>query len=145
VETVRSLNKNDLELRHLNENLEAKVDERTVELQEKQKQLEAAVERSRLLLDSAGEGIFGVDLEGKVAFINPAANRMLGYGPDELIGQEVHKKIHHSHADGSVYSKDDCPMYLTYADGAEHHVTNEVLWRKDGTPFSVEYTSMPIG
>ena len=126
------------------DNLEATVDERTAELQEKQKQLEAAVERSGLLLDSAGEGIFGVDLEGKVAFINPAANRMLGYGPNELIGQDVHEQIHHSHADGSVYPKDKCPMYLTHADGTDHHVADEVLWRKDGTPVPVEYTSMPI-
>ena len=114
-------------------------------MQENQKQLEAAVERSGLILDSAGEGIFGVDLEGKVAFINPAANRMLGYGSDELIGEEVHdQKIHHSHADGSGYPKEECPMYLTHVDGTDHHVTDEVLWRKDGTPFPVEYTSMPI-
>jgi PAS domain S-box-containing protein len=126
------------------DNLEAQVDERTAELQENQKQLEAAVERSGLILDSAGEGIFGVDLEGKVAFINPAANRMLGYGPDELIGQEVHQKIHHSHSDGTSYPKEECPMYLTHVDGTAHHVTDEVLWRQDGTPFPVEYTSMPI-
>jgi PAS domain S-box-containing protein len=126
------------------DNLEATVDERTAELQEKQSQLEAALERSGLILDSAGEGIFGVDLDGKVAFINPAANRMLGYGPDELIGQEVHEKIHHSHADGSSYPKEACPMYLSHFDGTDHHVTDEVLWRKDGTPFPVEYTSMPI-
>jgi PAS domain S-box-containing protein len=69
---------------------------------------------------------------------------MLGYDPEELVGREVHKKIHHSHADGSVYSKDDCPMYLTYADGAEHRIADEVLWRKDGSSFPVEYTSMPI-
>ncbi|MGD9174460.1 MAG: PAS domain S-box protein [Desulfobacterales bacterium] len=144
VETIRSLNQNQLELRHLNENLEAKVDERTVELQEKQEQLEAAVERSRLLLDSAGEGIFGVDPEGKVVFINPAANRMLGYGPDELIGQYVHEKIHHSHEDGTPYPKEECPMFLTYSTGTDHRISNEVLWRKDGTPFNVEYTSMPI-
>ncbi|MGD9176521.1 MAG: PAS domain S-box protein, partial [Desulfobacterales bacterium] len=144
VETIRSLNQNQRELRHLNENLEAKVDERTVELQEKQVQLEEAVERSRLLLDSAGEGIFGVDLEGKVAFINPAANRMLGYGPDELIGQYVHEKIHHSHEDGTSYPKEKCPMFLTYSTGTDHQISDEVLWRKDGTPFHVEYTSMPI-
>ena len=124
--------------------LEAKVDERTAELQEKQQQLEAAVERSGLLLDSAGEGIFGVGLDGKVAFINPAANRMLGYGPDELIGQHVHEKIHHSHADGSSYPQDECPMYLSYVDGTDHHVADEVLWRNDGAPIPVEYTSMPI-
>jgi PAS domain S-box-containing protein len=126
------------------DNLEAKVDERTAELREKQGQLEAAVERTSLLLDSAGEGIFGVDLAGQVAFINPAANRMLGYGPNELIGQEVHEKIHHSHSDGSRYPKEQCPMYMTYFDGTDHHVADEVLWRKDGTPFPVEYTSMPI-
>jgi PAS domain S-box-containing protein len=144
VETIRSLNQNQIELRHLNENLEAKVDERTVALQEKQVQLEEAVERSRLLLDSAGEGIFGVDLEGKVVFINPAANRMLGYGPDELIGQYVHEKIHHSYENGTPYPKEKCPMFLTYSTGTDHHINNEVLWRKDGKPFNVEYTSMPI-
>jgi polar amino acid transport system substrate-binding protein len=126
------------------DNLEATVDERTAELQEKQTQLEAAVERSGLILDSAGEGIFGVDLAGKLAFINPAANRMLGYESDELIGQEVHQKIHHSHADGSGYPKEECPMYRSHVDGTDHHVTDEVLWHKDGTLFPVEYTSMPI-
>jgi polar amino acid transport system substrate-binding protein len=126
------------------DNLEAKVDERTTELQEKQKQLETAVERAGLLLDSAGEGIFGVDLAGKVAFINPAANRMLGYESDDLIGQNVHQEIHHSHADGSSYPKEVCPMYLSHVDGTDHHVTDEVLWRKDGTQFPVEYRSMPI-
>jgi polar amino acid transport system substrate-binding protein len=126
------------------DNLESKVGERTAELQENQKQLEAAVERAGLILDSAGEGIFGVDLEGKVGFINPAANRMLGYGPEELIGQAVHEKIHHSHGDGSDYPKEECPMYRTYIDGTAHHVNDEVLWCKDGTPFPVEYTSMPI-
>jgi polar amino acid transport system substrate-binding protein len=126
------------------DNLESKVDERTAELQENQKQLEAAVERAGLILDSAGEGIFGVDLDGKVAFINPAANRMLGYVLEELIGEEVHEKSHHSHADGSGYPKEECPMYLTHVDGTDHHVSDEVLWRKDGTPFPVEYTSMPV-
>jgi polar amino acid transport system substrate-binding protein len=126
------------------DNLEARVDERTAELQVKQTQLKAAEERSRLLLDSVGEGIFGVDLEGKIAFINPAANRILGYEADELIGQDVHQKIHHSRADGSRYPKEVCPMYRSHVDGTDHHVTDEVLWRKDGTQFPVEYTSMPL-
>jgi PAS domain S-box-containing protein len=116
----------------------------TTERKAAEEKLRASEEKSRLLLESVGEGIFGVDLDGKVAFINPAANRMLGYGPDELIGQEVHEKIHHSHADGSGYPKEECPMYLTHVDGTDHHVTDEVLWRKDGTPLPVEYTSMPI-
>jgi PAS domain S-box-containing protein len=91
-----------------------------------------------------GEGIFGVDLEGKIAFINPAATRMLGYGSKELIGREIHAKIHHSHANGSPYPKSECPMYLTRVDGTEHYIANEVLWRKDGTSFPVAYSSTPI-
>ena len=116
----------------------------TTERKAAEEALRASEEKSRLLLESVAEGIFGVDLDGKVAFINPAANRMLGFGPDELIGHDVHEKIHHSHADGSAYPKIECPMYLTHADGTDHHVTDEVLWRKDGTSFPVEYTSMPI-
>jgi len=106
--------------------------------------LRESEEKSRLLLESVGEGIFGVNLDGKVAFINPAANRMLGYGPEELIGHDVHEKIHHSYADGSAYPKNECPMYLTHADGTDHHIADEVLWRKDGSSFPAEYTSMQI-
>jgi two-component system sensor histidine kinase/response regulator len=125
------------ELLHHRENLEEMVKERTAELR-------ASEEKSRLLLESVGEGIFGVDLDGKVAFINPASNRMLGYGSEELIGKGIHEKIHHSHADGSAYPKSECPMYLTHVDGIDHHIADEVLWRKDGSSFPVEYTSMPI-
>jgi PAS domain S-box-containing protein len=125
------------ELLHHRKNLEEIVRERTADLR-------ASEERSRLLLESVGEGIFGVDLDGKVAFINPAANRMLGYGPEELVDKEIHQIIHHSYADGSAYPKSRCPMYLAHAEGTDQHITDEVLWRKDGSPFPVEYTSMPI-
>ncbi len=107
-------------------------------------ELRASEEKSRLLLESVGEGIFGVNMDGTVVFINPAANQMLGYGAEELIGKEIHEKIHHSHADGSAYPKSECPMYLTRADATDHHIADEVLWRKDGSSFPVEYTSMPI-
>ncbi|MCP5045953.1 MAG: PAS domain S-box protein, partial [bacterium] len=120
------------------------VKEDTTESKAAEEALRASEEKSRLLLESVGEGIFGVDLDGKVAFINPAANQMLGYGPEELIGKEIHEKIHHSHADGSAYPKSECPMYLTRADGTDHHIADEVLWRKDGSLFPVRYTSMPI-
>ena len=126
------------------DNLEEKVTERTAELRKKQKQLVEAEERSRLLLDSAGEGIFGVDVRGKLAFINPAASRLLGYAPDELIGKGVHDKIHYAHENGSVYHSEDCPMYRSYTEGTSHHIADEVLWCKDGTSLPVAYTSMPI-
>ncbi|MEJ2731250.1 MAG: response regulator [Deltaproteobacteria bacterium] len=125
------------ELLHHRKNLEEIVKVRTADLR-------ASEEQTRLLLESVGEGIFGVDLDGKVAFINPAANRMLGYGPEELVDKEIHEVIHHSHADGSAYPKSKCPMYLAYAEGTDQHINDEVLWRKDGSSFPVEYTSMPI-
>ena len=101
-------------------------------------------ESKRLLLQAAGNGIFGVDAAGQVTFINPAALRMLGFAEEEMLGQSVHDLIHHSHQDGSGYPVEDCPMYATYTHAADSNVTDEVLWRKDGGNFPVEYTSMPI-
>jgi diguanylate cyclase (GGDEF)-like protein/PAS domain S-box-containing protein len=101
-------------------------------------------ESKRLLLHAAGDGIFGVDATGQVTFINPAALRMLGFAEEEMLGQSVHALIHHSHADGSNYPVEDCPMYASYAKATECHVTDGLLWRKDGSSFPVEYSSMPI-
>lgn len=119
------------------DNLEKKVADRTAALAD-------AEERSRLLLESAGEGIFGVGKDGLVNFINPAGLKMLGYRSDEVIGQEIHPLIHHTHADGSPYLIEDCPMHHSLAQGSFSNVDDEVLWRKDGGSFPVEYTSVPI-
>jgi PAS domain S-box-containing protein len=126
------------------DNLEHEVEKRTAELQINQQQLEVSEERSRLLLNSAGEGIFGVDLNGEVIFINPAANHLLGYEPEALIGQKVHEKIHHSHADKSPYPAKNCPMSKAYTQGTTETISDEMLWRKDGTGFFVEYTATPL-
>lgn len=109
-----------------------------------QAKLADAEERSRLLLDSAGDGIYGLDNQGRTVFVNPAAARMLGYTPDELIGSNMHALVHHTHADGSTYAREDCPMSAAYRNGVVQRVTGEVLWRKDGSSFPVEYTSTPI-
>ncbi len=103
-----------------------------------------AEERSRLLLESAGEGIYGVDNRGVTTFINPAGAEMLGYKPEELLGKPMHSAIHHTHADGSHYPVEECPMYAAFTHGSSHQRSNEVLWRKDGSGFPVEYTSTPI-
>jgi len=111
---------------------------------EAQEALAELEERSRTLLESAGEGIFGVDLKGCVTFVNVAAGRLLGYAVGELMGTEIHPLIHHSRADGTSYPVDECPMRLAYTDGEPQHVDDEVLWRKDGTRFAVDYTATPI-
>jgi PAS domain S-box-containing protein len=103
------------------------------------------VEReNQLILRAAGEGIYGVNAEGRTTFVNPAAERMLGWSAEELVGRDMHSVVHHSHADGSHYPGHDCPIYAAFRDGAVHHVDHEVFWRKDGTSFWVDYTSTPI-
>ncbi|MGB0909481.1 MAG: PAS domain S-box protein [Nitrospirales bacterium] len=103
-----------------------------------------ATNLNTLILKAAGEGIFGLDLEGRHTFVNPAATHMLGYTEDELLGKSSHALWHHTHADGSPYPATDCPIYGAYKDGRIHHEDTEVFWRKDGTSFPVEYTSTPI-
>ncbi len=97
-----------------------------------------------LLLEAAGEGIYGLDENGLTTFANPAALKMLGYECDELLGKPMHAVLHHSHADGSHYPNKECPIYAAFKDGEVHHVDDEVFWRKDGSSFPVEYTSTPI-
>jgi PAS domain S-box-containing protein len=118
------------EISAANKLLEERVQERTEEL--------------RLLLQSAGEGMFGVDAAGQVTFVNPIASNLLGFTEEEMIGKEVHGLIHHSHEDGSDYPKEECPIFATWTIGTQNSATDEVLWRKDGPSFPVEYTSTPI-
>ena len=101
-------------------------------------------ETSRLLLDAAGDGIYGLDVNGYVTFLNPAAQRMTGWSLSDLQGYTQHSMVHHSHADGSHYPRQDCPIYQALRDGQVHHREDEVFWRKDGTSFPVSYTSTPI-
>jgi|WetSurSiteA1Bulk_404760.scaffolds.fasta_scaffold14608_2 PAS domain S-box-containing protein len=112
------------------------------------KQTEELVQRLshqyELVLNAAGEGIFGLDIQGKHTFVNPAAAQMLGYTVNELIGRHSHALWHYKKSDGSSYPVEDCPIYAAYKDGKVHHKDDEVFWRKDGTYFPVAYTSTPI-
>ncbi|MFD1702025.1 sigma 54-interacting transcriptional regulator [Methylopila henanensis] len=103
------------------------------------------VEReNQLILKAAGEGVYGVNAEGTTTFLNPAAERMLGWRAEELVGRNMHATVHHKHPDGAHYPHHDCPIYAAFKDGAVHQVSDEVFWKKDGTPLWVEYTSTPI-
>lgn len=100
--------------------------------------------RYKLILTSAGEGIYGLDNEGKGTFVNPAAIAMTGWTEEDVIGQPMHGKHHHTKTNGDHYPQHECPIYAALQDGAIHHITDEVFWRKDGTCFPVHYTSTPI-
>jgi PAS domain S-box-containing protein len=96
------------------------------------------------ILDSAGEGIWGLGPDGRVVFVNPAAAQMTGFTPDEIVGRSSHELMHHTREDGSPYPKDECPIYASVTEGARYHVVGELFWRRDGSCFPVEYTSTPI-
>lgn len=102
-------------------------------------------EKIRLLLNSTAEAIYGLDLEGKCTFCNPACLRLLGYrDAGELIGKHVHALIHHTKPDGKPYPEVECRIHQAFQKRKQIHVDNEVLWRSDGTSFSAEYWSYPV-
>ncbi|SDZ50239.1 PAS domain S-box-containing protein [Jannaschia faecimaris] len=112
---------------------------------ERAKTFFADLERgNQLILDAAGEGIYGINAEGKTTFVNGAAQDMLGWTSDDLIGRDIHAIIHHHHLNGDHYPVSDCPIYKTFRFEQVHRIEDEVFWRKDGQPIRVEYTSTPI-
>lgn len=146
------------ELKETRASLEERVERRTFEIslanaslnREIAERIQAEAETKKikrqmeLILDSAGEGIFGLDAEGNVMFVNKAASLMLGWEQADLLGKSHHSLVHHTHGDGSIYPVEDCPIHQAYLDGKVHFGSDEVFWAKDGSSFQVEYISTPI-
>ena len=97
-----------------------------------------------LILDSLGEGVLGIDSEGKITFVNPATLKMCGFTKEELLHKAIHEVVHHTKPDGSPYPVEDCPMTKTIRNGETRKSDDEVFWRKDGSSFPVEYRSSPL-
>ena len=121
------------------------------ERKEIERQREAAYEElvrvqteQQLILDAAGEGIYGINADGKMTFGNAATSEILGWKVDDVLMQSAHEVHHHSHEDGSPYPREECPIYAALKDGEVHRVDCEVFWHTNGKPVPVEYTSTPI-
>jgi PAS domain S-box-containing protein len=96
-------------------------------------------------LDGADiEGIYGVDRQGNVTFVNPPASQMLGFTMAELMGQPFHELVQHSRADGNRFPRSASALHAALGDGSIHHNTEEVYFRKDGSCFPVESITTPI-
>lgn len=105
----------------------------------------AELERqNQLILNAAGEGIYGVNSEGKTTFLNRAAQEMLGWSAEDLLGKNIHSTIHHHHLNGEIYPAHDCPIFRSFRFEQVNRIEDEVFWRKDGKPIRVEYVSTPI-
>ncbi|MDD5171187.1 MAG: PAS domain S-box protein, partial [Syntrophales bacterium] len=114
------------------------------ELEEGRATLAQTEKRNRLILSSMSEGIVGLDMEGRVTFVNPAVSAILGYPEAELIGKSLHAQVHYAHPDGSGFPWSACALRLTSQDGKVRTVDDEVFWRKDGTAVPVEYSTTPV-
>ncbi len=101
-------------------------------------------ERNQLILNNAGEGIIGLDVDGLISFSNSAAQQILGYTERELLGQSMHQLVHYAHPDHSPYALCDCPMYRAIHAGESQSEEHDVLWHKSGTAIPVDYTAVPL-
>lgn len=114
-------------------------------LAESRENLRQSEAHAHLLLESTGEGIFGVDTQGRCIFCNPAAAQFLGYDSTAALeGKKMHEIMHHHHPDGNPYPASDCQASKIFRDGCPVHVDDEVFWRADGSCFPVEYHANPI-
>ncbi len=114
----------------------------------RRKQMEEALRESedklRLLLDSTAEAIYGIDLEHRCTFCNPACLRTLGYERvDEVLGKNMHDLIHHTQADGTRFPVEECRVHRVTQTGEGVHAEDEMFWKANGTSFPVEYWSHP--
>jgi PAS domain S-box-containing protein len=134
----RTINRQQAALEAANTDLQAAYEQ----LREAQERL--VQERMAPILNSAGEGIYGLDLQGHITFANPAAATLTGWSVDDLIGKPHHDILHHAKADGTLYPRESCPIHAALREGIAQRVDNEVFWKKDGTIFPVEYISTPM-
>lgn len=106
--------------------------------------LEQSQDELQLILDSAAEAIYGLDLNGNCTFCNKSCIKLLGYNDQsELLGKNMHWQIHHSKRDGSYFPPDECRIFRAFLNGEGAHVDDEVFWRADGSSFDAEYHSYP--
>jgi PAS domain S-box-containing protein len=103
-----------------------------------------AEDKFRLLLDSTAEAIYGIDLEHRCTFCNPACLRALGYERiNEVLGRNMDELMHHTRPDGTLFPVEECRVHQVIRTGEGVHADDEVLWRANGTSFPAEYWSYP--
>ena len=126
------------------DNMAELLQQKALEKDQAEEELLSAHRHIQLILNTAQEGIVGLDKKGSVTFANAAALEMLGYEERELIGRAFHPAVHHSFPDGTRYPEAECPMSNCLAGGPSCQVRDEFLWKKDGTGFPAAYTTAPI-
>lgn len=99
---------------------------------------------NNLLLESVIEGVFGLDMQGRLTFINTAAAHMLGYNRNELIDKPICAIISQDQNNGEFCRRTGCAIHNKPSTNKNTSSSNETLWRKDGSSFPAEYSTRPI-
>ena len=133
--TARKQAEAELELHR--RHLEEMVEQRTMALLETEA-------RASHVIQSSADGLYGIDADGLITFINPAACKLLGYAADEVIGQNCHQLFHHSREDGTPYPVTECPSMRATRSGETIRVDTEVYWHADGHAIPVMYSTHPM-
>jgi PAS domain S-box-containing protein len=113
-------------------------------LETQHREAHEAKKRLELLLESTGQGLFGVDLAGHCTFVNSSVAAMLGYRREDLDGKRLHELIHHTDANGQPYPASKRPVHIILKEARFCRIDDEFLFRADGSRFPVEYSSYPM-
>ncbi|MFD1378760.1 PAS domain-containing protein [Fodinicurvata halophila] len=99
---------------------------------------------SESILNSIADAVHVLDIDGRVVRQNPTARKILGWEEPEILSRDSHSLIHHHHADGTAYPRENCPIYRTLGDGLTRHVDTDVFFSRDGSAIAVDYTTAPL-
>ncbi|TWA71479.1 PAS domain S-box-containing protein [Azospirillum brasilense] len=140
---ARSLSREEVGRRRLAET-NADLDATARSLEQANRAFAGANRRLNLILQSASEGICGVDRDERITFANPAACALTGYSNEEMLGRSLHVLLHHTRADGTPAPTIDCPVFEVLRTGEARGGSEDIYWRKDGTSFPVEFAASPM-
>ncbi|WP_448202788.1 response regulator [Azospirillum sp. sgz302134] len=140
---ARSLSREEVGRRRL-AGANADLDATARSLEQANRAFAGANRRLNLILQSASEGICGVDRDERITFANPAACAMTGYTNEEMLGRSLHVLLHHTRADGTPAPMIDCPVFEVLRTGEARGGLDDIYWRKDGTSFPVEFAASPM-
>jgi len=135
------------QLKGIENELNVRLQERTAaeeRLRDREEQLRRSLEFNQAVMGNMGEGLYSLDCEGLVTYINPAAERLFGWSSAELLGRKMHDMIHYQYPDGRAFPADDCVGLQVLRNGALLSDHEDVFIRKDGIFFPVVYSSSPI-
>jgi len=109
-----------------------------------QEALQYQLDLTTTITDNAADSLFLWDTEGRVTFMNSAAEQTFGWRQEELLGEVLHDRMHHHYPDGRPYPISECPLVKVFESAQTLRDHEDVFFRKDGSPIDVSCSLAPI-